>query len=420
MSLWVLKFGGTSVGDPSRIGNVATLIERHCRSGIELVVVVSAMAGETDRLIGLAQSVNPTPDTRELAALLVTGEQTSAALLALALHARGIPAHAYSAWQIGIEASGPSDGAEVRAIDAARLRADLTAGIVPVVCGFQGVNEAGDYVTLGRGGSDTTAVALAAALGADECQIYTDVDGVYTADPRLIDAARRHDQLSYPEMLELAGGGAKVLERRSVELAGRHRVPLRVLSTFAGEGRRGTCFTDGGPAAVPEESLCGVTLSQSESEITILGIPEQPAPAAHLLGPISAAGIEIDLIVQNRARDGRIDLGFTVPRRSLADTLALVRERAGGMGAEGVMSSEQIAKLSLVGLGLKSHPEFIARLLSTLAAESISVRMMATAEIKVSVTIPEEDGPRALAAVHRALGFEARGEKPLSRKKRRS
>lgn len=417
MALWILKFGGTSVGDPSRIDNVARLVERHRRSGIDLVIVVSAMAGETDRLIALAQTLAPNPDPRELAALLVTGEQVSAALLALTLHTRGIRSHSYTAWQIGLEAHGPPDEALVHTIDPSRLRSDLESGIVPVVCGFQGVDAAGDYVTLGRGGSDTTAVALAAALGADECQIYTDVDGVYTADPRLIDAARRHEQLSYSEMLELASGGAKVLERRSVELAGRHRVPLRVLSTFAGEGARGTRFT-GTTSAVHEESLCGVTLSQSESEITILGVPEQPALAAILLGPISAAGIEIDLIVQNHARDGRVDLGFTVPRRSLADALSLVRERAGAIGAEGVISSERIAKLSLVGLGLKSHPELIARLLSTLAAEAISVRMMATAEIKVSVTIPEEDGKRALVAVHRALGFEERGTKPPSRRKR--
>ncbi|MHB1544027.1 MAG: aspartate kinase [Gammaproteobacteria bacterium] len=417
MSLWVLKFGGTSVGDPVRIGNVASLIERHRRSGIDLVIVVSAMAGETDRLIALAHTLSTTPDPRELAALVVTGEQTSAALLALTLNARGIPSHSYTAWQIGLEARGSPDEAIVHAVDSARLHSDLKSGIVPVVCGFQGIDAAGDYVTLGRGGSDTTAVALAAALCADECQIYTDVDGVYTADPRLIASARRHDHLSYSEMLELAGGGAKVLERRSVELAGRHRVPLRVLSTFAGEGSSGTRFT-GSPPAVNEESLCGVTLSQNESEITILGVPEQPALAAILLGPISAAGIEIDLIVQNRARDGRVDLGFTVPQRSLADTLALVRERAGAIGAEGVISSERIAKLSLVGLGLKSHPELIARLLSTLAAESISVRMMATAEIKVSVTIPEEDGKRALVAVHRALGFEERVRKPSPRKKR--
>ncbi len=419
MALWVLKFGGTSVGDPARIGNVASLIERHRRSGIDLVVVVSAMAGETDRLIALAQTHSSTPDPRELAALLVTGEQASAALLALTLCARGIRACSYTAWQIGLEARGAPDEARVHAIDPTRLQSDLESGIVPIVCGFQGIDAAGDYVTLGRGGSDTTAVALAAALGADECQIYTDVDGVYTADPRVIGAARRHDNLSYSEMLELAGLGAKVLERRSVELAGRHKVPLRVLSTFGGKGSRGTRFT-GSPAMVNEDSLCGVTLSQGESEITILGVPEQPALAAILLGPISAAGIEIDLIVQNHARDGRVDLGFTVPQRSLPDTLALVRERAGAIGAEAVISSERIAKLSLVGLGLKSHPELIARLLSTLAAESISVRMMATAEIKVSVTIPEEDGQRALVAVHRALGFEEEARKPVPRKKRGS
>jgi aspartate kinase len=399
----VLKFGGTSVGDSDRIRHAVGLVAEHLAMGDRVVVVVSAQAGETDRLIGLARTLSPDPDPRELAALLVTGEQASAALFALALGAASIRACSYSAWQIGLVAEGAADQARIRTIEVRRLRSDLEQGIVPVVCGFQGVNQDGDYVTLGRGGSDTTAVALAAALGADECQIYTDVDGVYTADPRLIRTARRHEALSYPEMLEFAAGGAKVLERRSVELAGRHHVPLRVLSSAGSAKDRGTRFIEPPPEAV--RALCGVALSRNESEITILGIPEQPALAAILLGPLSAGGVEIDLIVQNRARDGRVDLGLTVPRSALARALVLLGEPAGAIGAEGVISTEHIAKLSVVGMGLKSRPELIARFLSTLASERISVRMMATAEIKVSVTLPEEDGERALAAIHRTLEF---------------
>ncbi len=403
MTLRVLKFGGTSVGDPDRMRHAAGLVADHRATGAQVIVVVSAQAGETDRLIGLAHLLSSDPDPRELAALLVTGEQASAALFALALGTVGIRSRSYSAWQIGLLAEGAIDQARIQAIEARRLRSDLEQGFVPVVCGFQGINRNGDYVTLGRGGSDTTAVALAAALEADECQIYTDVDGVYTADPRIIQTARRHEALSYPEMLEFAAGGAKVLERRSVELAGRHRVPLRVLSSTGRPGDRGTHFIDPPPEDV--RVLCGVALSRNEAEITVLGIPEQPALAAILLGPLSAGGIEIDLIVQNRARDGRVDLGFTVPRPVLDRALALLGEPAGAIGAEGVISTPHIAKLSVVGLGLKSRPELIARLLSTLAAERISVRMMANAEIKVSVTLPEEDGERALAAIHRALEF---------------
>ncbi len=401
--LVVQKYGGTSLADPERVRIVA---ERIAAAAVDhdLVVVVSAPAGTTDRLLESARAVSPEPSLEELDALLVTGEMANAALLSIALRARGVEACSYNALQLGILTDEAPGRARIRDIDCGLLAADLAAGRVPVVCGFQGATAAGRWTTLGRGGSDTTAVALAAVLGAAECQIYTDVDGVYSADPRVVSLPSRRETLSYEEMIEMAGSGAKVLHIRSVEIAGRHRLPLKVLSSFrSGEGTRVGDVGEGVEGLV----LAGLALSSQEAEISVLGLPARRPVTSRLLAPLAAHGICLDMIVQNVARDGRIDLSFTVSRADYARAQALVRDRAGAEGAESVSGCPSVAKISLVGLGLRSHPEVSARLFAILAEEGVAVRMAATAEIRLSVTVDETEAERALRALHERLGLGA-------------
>lgn len=399
--LVVHKYGGTSLAGPERLRTVADHVAA-CAASCDLVVVVSAPAGCTDGLLAQARAVATDPSPDELDALLVTGEQANAALLALALRERGREARSYNALQLGILTDERHGAARIRDIDRALLAADLAAGRIPVVCGFQGVTAEGRWTTLGRGGSDTTAVALAAVLGAAECRIYTDVDGVYSADPRVVAFPARRPSLSYEEMIEMAGAGTKVLHIRSVEIAGRHRLPLRVLSSFA-EGE-GTCVGGEG-IGVEGLVLAGLSLSRQEAEISILGLPARRPVTARLLGPLASQGIALDMIVQNVARDGRIDLSFTVARADFPRAHAFVRDHAGAEGAECVTGCANVAKISLVGLGLRSRPEISARLFSILAEEGVEVRMAATAEIRLSVTVAETDAERALRALHDRLGL---------------
>jgi aspartate kinase len=399
--LVVQKYGGTSLAGRERIAAVADHIVA-CAADQDLVVVVSAAAGVTDGLLAQARTISSAPDPEELDALLITGEQANAALLAIALRARGLEARSYNALQIGILTDDRHGRARIRDIDCGPLAADLAARRVPIVCGFQGATATGRWTTLGRGGSDTTAVALAAVLGARECRIYTDVDGVHSADPRIVPLPPRHEALSYEEMIEMAGSGSKVLHIRSVEIAGRHRLPLRVLSSFQdGEGTR----VDEVGGGVEGLVLAGLALSRQEAEISVLGLPAHRPVTARLLAPLAAEGICFDMIVQNVERDGRIDLSFTVARADYERAQALVRDRAGAEGAESVVGCATVAKISLVGLGLRSHPEVAARLFAVLAEESVAVRMAATAEIRLSVTVHEAEAERALCALHERLGL---------------
>jgi aspartate kinase len=401
--LVVQKYGGTSLAGAERIRAVADHIAASAPL-YDLVVVVSAAAGVTDRLLAEARALSEDPDPEELDALLATGEQANAALLALALRVRGLEARSYNALQLGILTDDAHGRARIRDVDCGLLAADLAAGRIPVVCGFQGTTAVGRWTTLGRGGSDTTAVALAAVLGARECRIYTDVDGVYSADPRIVPIPSKRESLSYEEMIEMAGSGAKVLHIRSVEIAGRHRLPLRVLSSFRdGEGT----WVGEGPEGVEGFVLAGLALSRQEAEISILGLPARRPVTARLLAPLAAQGICLDMIVQNVARDGRIDLSFTVPRAEYVRAQSFVRDHAGAEGAESVTGSANVAKISLVGLGLRSHPEVSARLFAILAEEGVAVRMAATAEIRLSVTVHESEAERALRALHERLGLGA-------------
>lgn len=400
--LLVQKYGGTSLAGAERLRQVAAHVAS-CAEHHAVVVVVSAAAGVTDRLLAEARSVAQDPPVDELDALLVTGELANAALLAMALRERGCEARSYNALQLGLLTDDVHGGARILDLDRELLLADLGRGRIPVVCGFQGATSEGRWTTLGRGGSDTTAVALAAVLGAQECQIYKDVEGIFSADPRVVALPARRSFLSYEEMLEMAGSGSKVLHIRSVEMAGRHRLPLRVLSSFTeGEGTRvGEASSTGLEGLV----LAGLALSRQEAEIGILGLPAQLAITARLLAPLAAAGIPLDMIVQNIARDGRIDLSFTVPRSAYARAHAIVRDRAGAEGAEGVSGCPNVAKISLVGLGLRSRPEISARLFTILAEEGIAIRMAATAEIRLSVTVDEAVAERALRVLHDRLGL---------------
>ena len=352
MSTIVQKFGGTSVGDVGRIQEVAERVARTHRDGHEVVVVVSAMSGETDRLLALAQALDPRASGRELDVLLSTGEQVTIALLSLALAKQGVEAVSYTGSQVRILTDSAFNKARIVDIDDARVRADLKAGRVAVIAGFQGIDAQGNITTLGRGGSDTTAVAMAAALKADECQIYTDVDGVYTTDPRIVPEARRLDRITYEEMLEMASLGAKVLQIRSVEFASKYQVNLRVLSSFA-QGS-GTLIT--AEDNIMEQALIsGVTLNRDEAQVTVLGVPDRPGIASGILGPIAAANVEVDMIVQNTSADGATDFTFTVHRNDYDRTIEILDQVTSGMGARGVRGDKKIVKISIVGVGMRSH-----------------------------------------------------------------
>jgi len=404
MALIVQKYGGTSVGSPERIQAVAEKIIRCRDQGHQLVVVVSAMSGETDRLLELAAAMAEQPVPRELDVLLATGEQATIALLSMALEERGCAARSYTGAQVHILTDNAHNKARIREIDADRVTEDLAAQRVVVVAGFQGVDEKGNITTLGRGGSDTTAVALAAALKADECQIFTDVDGVYTTDPRIEPDARRLQRITFEEMLEMASLGSKVLQIRAVEFAGKYNVPLRVLSSFEeGEGTLITYEAEGMEQAL----ISGIAFNRDEAKLTALGVPDQPGVAHLILGPIAAANIEVDMIIQNMAADGKTtDFTFTVHRNDYQRGLEILQKVAGGMGASEVVGDPKIVKISLVGVGMRSHAGIASSMFETLAKEGINIRMISTSEIKVSVVVDEKYLELGVRALHETFQLD--------------
>jgi len=403
MALIVQKYGGTSVGTVERIEAVADKLIRFRERGDDLVVVVSAMSGETNRLLELARQVDPNASGRELDVLLSTGEQVTIALLAMALEKRGYPARSYTGAQVHILTDSAYNKARIRDIDDQRIRQDLDAGRIVVVAGFQGVDEHGNITTLGRGGSDTTAVALAAALKADECQIYTDVDGVYTTDPRVVPEARRLKKITFEEMLEMASLGSKVLQIRSVEFAGKYNVPLRVLSSFEeGEGTLITFEDDEMEQAV----ISGIAFNRDEAQLTITGVPDKPGVAHSILGPIADANIEVDMIVQNIAADDTTDFTFTVHRNDYDRALEILRQTADRLGAREVSGDNRIAKISLVGVGMRSHAGIASKMFEALAREGINIRMISTSEIKISVVVDEKYLELGVRTLHDAFELD--------------
>jgi aspartate kinase len=404
MSLIVQKYGGTSVGSVERIQAVANRVKTWRDRGDQVVVVVSAMSGETDRLIGLARAIQERPTPRELDVLLSTGEQVTIALLSMALEALGCPARSYTGGQVHILTDSAHNKARIRDIDGARVKADLDAGRVVVVAGFQGVDEHGNITTLGRGGSDTSAVAVAAALKANECQIYTDVKGVYTTDPRIEPKARKLDRITFEEMLEMASLGSKVLQIRSVEFAGKYKVPLRVLSSF--EEGEGTLITFE-EEAVEDAVVSGIAFNRDEAKLTILGVPDQPGVAHKILGAISDANIEIDMIIQNIAADeATTDFTFTVHRNDYGRALEILELTARQLAARQVIGDEDIVKISLVGVGMRSHAGIASKMFGALAREGINIRMISTSEIKISVVIDEKYLELGVRSLHEAFGLD--------------
>jgi aspartate kinase len=400
MALLVQKFGGTSVADVERIRSVAARVAASRGAGDRLVIVVSAMAGETNRLLALARAVAHPPDAREVDALVATGEQVTAALIALALRQAGTPARSFLGHQVRIETDSAYGRARIVRVDVERLRNALDAGMVAVVAGFQGVDGEGSITTLGRGGSDTSAVALAAALGADACEIYTDVDGVYTSDPRIVPQARKLERIAYDEMLELASLGAKVLQIRSVEFAKRYRVPVHVRSSF--NDTQGTWVVEEDPA-MEEVSVAGVAYDRDEAKLTVLRVPDRPGVAARLFGAIARANIVVDMIIQNASADGTTDLTFTVPKADYEKARALVETTAREIGAQGVAGELDVAKVSIVGIGMRTHAGIAARMFEVLAAEGINVQMISTSEIKISVVIDAKYTELAVRTLHDAF-----------------
>jgi aspartate kinase len=404
MALIVQKYGGTSVGSAERIGNVADKVIGWRNRGNDVVVVVSAMSGDTDRLVKLAREITEQPSPRELDVLLATGEQVSIALLSMALEQRGCSARSYTGTQVHIRTDSAHNKARIRAIEDKNIRADLSQGKVVVVAGFQGVDEYGNITTLGRGGSDTTAVALAAALKADECQIYTDVDGVYTTDPRVVPEARRLDRITFEEMLEMASLGSKVLQIRSVSFAGRYNVPLRVLSSF--EEGEGTLITYE-DEKMEQALISGIAFNRDEAKLTILGVPDKPGVAYQILGPISEANIEVDMIVQNIAPDGATtDFTFTVNRGEFKKALAILEDTAKKLGAREVTGDNKIVKISLVGVGMRSHAGIASTMFAALAREGVNIRMISTSEIKISVVVDEKYLELGVRTLHDAFNLE--------------
>jgi len=405
VALIVQKFGGTSVGSVERIEQVADKVAAFRDRGDDVVVVVSAMSGETNRLIELAHAVSDQPVPRELDVLVSTGEQVTTALLAMALHKRGVPARSYNGSQVRILTDDAHGKARIRDIDDRRLHADLARGEVVVVAGFQGVDEDGNITTLGRGGSDTTAVALAAALKAAECQIYTDVDGVYSTDPRVVDGARRLDRITFEEMLEMASMGSKVLQIRAVEFAGKYSVPLRVLHSF-NEGP-GTLISLEEENSVEAPTIAGIAFNRDEAKLTVLGVPDTPGVAYRILGPIGTANIEVDVIVQNIADDKSTDFTFTVGRHDFSRAEAILRRTAEELGAREVRSDSRIAKISVVGVGMRSHAGVASQMFEALAEVGINIQMITTSEIKISVIIEEKFLELAVRTLHSSFGLDA-------------
>ncbi|HZJ91491.1 MAG TPA: aspartate kinase [Thiopseudomonas sp.] len=405
MALIVQKFGGTSVGSPERIAQVAAKIAQFRASGDDIVVVVSAMSGETNRLLALAKQIADKPSLREMDVMIATGEQVTIALLAMALNKIGVPAVSFTGAQVPIITDSEHGKARILSIDVAKVSEQLKAGKVVVVAGFQGVDEQGSITTLGRGGSDTTAVALAAKLKADECHIYTDVDGVYTTDPRVVPRAQRLDRITFEEMLEMASLGSKILQLRSVEFAGKYHVPLRVLHSFE-EGPGTLITTDDNEDSMEQPIISGIAFNRDEAKLTIRGVPDTPGVAFKILGPISAANIDIDMIVQNVAQDNTTDFTFTLGNSDYDKGIEVLRATALEIGASEVSGTTSIAKVSIVGVGMRSHPGVASTMFEALAKENINIQMISTSEIRVSVVIDEKYVELAVRALHTAFGLD--------------
>ena len=409
MALIVQKYGGTSVANPERIRNVARRVARYKAMGHQIVVVVSAMSGETNRLIALAKEIMPEPDPRELDVMISTGEQVTIGLTALALMELGIKAKSYTGAQVRILTDAAHTKARILDIDDHNIKQDLNDGYVVVVAGFQGADEFGNITTLGRGGSDTTGVALAAALKADECQIYTDVDGVYTTDPRVVPEARRLDKITFEEMLELASQGSKVLQIRSVEFAGKYKVKLRVLSSFEDEGD-GTLITfeeANKDNNMEEPIISGIAFNRDEAKITVLGVPDTPGTAYKILGPIADANIDVDMIIQNTGADGLTDFSFTVHKNEMNKALGILRDKVQGfINAREIIGDDKIAKVAVVGVGMRSHVGIASQMFRTLAEEGINIQMISTSEIKIAVVVEEKYMELAVRVLHKAFELE--------------
>jgi len=403
MALIVQKYGGTSVGTVERIRRVADCVEKAHMDGHLVVVVLSAMSGETDRLLQLAHEVTSLPDDRELDMLLSTGERVTIALLAMELRGRGLHARSYTGRQVGIMTDSAHTKARITRVKADRIREALTKGTIPIVAGFQGINEESDVTTLGRGGSDLTAVALAAALKADRCIIYTDVDGVYTSDPNIVPAAGRIDKISYEEMLEMASLGAKVLQSRSVEFAAKFNVPVEVNSSFK-EGK-GTLVTRE-DAGMEDVAVSGVTGDRNQAKVTIVGVPDRPGIAARIFGPVAQANILVDMIIQNVSQGAMTDISFTLPRADLKKAVPLIQSVAKDIDAKSVSVTEAIAKVSLIGVGMRSHSGVAAKMFEVLSREGVNIMMISTSEIKISCVIDEKYLELAMRSLHSAFGLD--------------
>ena len=410
MSLIVMKFGGTSVGDIERIKNAASKVALEMQRGNKVAVVVSAMSGVTDQLIGYCRAITPRYDQREHDAVVASGEQVTSGLMALAIQQQGLNARSWQGWQVGLHTDKSHAKARIMDIDAARLRQSIDEGEVGVVAGFQGVSEDGRITTLGRGGSDTSAVALAIALKADRCDIYTDVDGVYTTDPRIVTQARKMPRVSYEEMLELASLGAKVLQVRSVEMAMRYRMPVQVLSTFAneiGSDLPGTLVTEGNKA-MEENTVTGIAHTRDEAKITLVKVSDKPGVAARIFGPLARAGLSVDMIVQTASDDGNAtDVSFTVSKADFERALKVLEDEKASIGYSKIVSVKNVAKISLVGIGMRSHAGVAATMFETLAEKGINIMVIETSEINTSVLIGEEYTELALRALHTAYGLDA-------------
>jgi aspartate kinase len=414
MALYVHKYGGTSMGSTERIKNVAKRVAKWHDAGHQIVVVPSAMSGETNRLLGLAKEISAQPDPRELDMLASTGEQASVALLAIALQSLGKEAVSFTGWQVPVKTDSAHTKARIQSIDDARIRAALDAGKVVVITGFQGVDEHNNITTLGRGGSDTSAVAVAAAIKAAECLIYTDVDGVYTTDPRVVSDARRLNTVTFEEMLEMASLGSKVLQIRSVEFAGNYRMPTRVLSSLTDpsisleeEQSSGTLISFEEDSKMEQATITGIAFSRDEAKITVLGVPDRPGIAHKILGPISDAKIEVDMIIQNQSVEGKTDFTFTVPRGEHAQALDILNNTVkADIGAASVLGDAKVSKVSVVGVGMRSHVGIASQMFRTLSEEGINILMISTSEIKISVLIDEKYMELAVRALHKAFELD--------------
>ena len=413
MALIVQKFGGTSVGSTERIKNVARRVAKWKAAGHDIVVVPSAMAGETNRLIALAKEIQADPDPRELDVIAATGEQVTIGLLSMALKDMGLQAKSYTGAQVRVLTDSAFTKARIQAIDESRIRADLAEGAVVVVAGFQGVDDAGNITTLGRGGSDTSAVALAAALRADECLIFTDVDGVYTTDPRIVPEARRLATVTFEEMLEMASLGSKVLQIRSVEFAGKYRVRLRVLSSLtdpmmpvADEAQSGTLITFEDDKTMEQAVISGIAFSRDEAKITVMGVPDRPGIAYAILGPIAEANVDVDMIIQNASVEGITDFSFTVPRSDYSRAMEIARKVQEHIRAKAIVGDNRVCKVSMVGVGMRSHVGIASKMFRTLSEEGINIQMISTSEIKISVVVDEKYMELAVRVLHRAFGLE--------------